>query len=665
LKKYIGALFLFWTGALIVLYYVVQKPGLLNIFAGLLDTLWTILVAAILLFNAFGLGRRIQHVLRFDGSDAVDRLLLGWGIGLGLLGVLGLVFSVLHLTNGTVLTIVQIVLAVFFLLQDDLIVLRSDLRSLITQLHLSFSQYSPFTRIVISLTVLFSFLLTLVPPFEAFDALLYHLTLPASLLQNGGLYAANNAAFWFPSLTEHVYLWALAMGSERAAQLLHFTWAVLAILLLWQWAVKIWNIEIGRKTLLLVVAIPSLVMLASWAYADMALVYFAVAALYSCSRYRMVSHPSWLWITGLMSGFAMGIKYTSFVLPVTCGLLLLFQSPFRKAIVSAAQFSLVAILVASPWYIRNAVYMGNPVYPFVFGGRYWDNFLSRWYTDAGTGIGWNPAQLLLLPLNTVLGIKDVTFFDGRIGLLFLLLAPFTAWILLTRARRGSAEGWSLFTIGLFFALSVTAWTLGVINSSGLWQARLLLPALIPFAIPTALAWDALKAFDTPRLRISFLGDALIALFIVLTLIDNTIFVVQRNPLAVAIGAQSREGYIERVNPSYAALMTLMDELPADAQVYSLFEPRSYGLPRSTQGDPIVYNFAHDAYLYKTPAAILQHWKSERYSYILVYERGRDFLSDSASYKFTPVAQQLLQETLGKLTLAGQTPDKVYSIYKIP
>jgi hypothetical protein len=665
LKKYIGVLFLFWAGVLFVLYYVVQKPGLLNIFAGLLDTLWTILVAAILLFNAYGLGRRILHVLRFDGSDPVDRLLLGWGMGLGALGLLGLVCAVLHLANGAVLTIVQIALAVFFLLLGDLIALRSGLQSLITQVHLSFSQYSPFTRIAIGLTALCSFLLTLVPPFEAFDALLYHLTLPASLLQHGGLYAANNAAFWFPSLTEHVYLWALAMGSERAAQLIHLTWALLAMLLLWQWAVKIWNIEIGRKTLLLIVAIPSLAMLASWAYADMALVYFAVAALYTFSGYRMNGHSSWLWITGLMAGFAMGIKYTSFVLPLTCGLLLLFQSPFRKAIVSAAQFSLVAILVASPWYIRNAVYMGNPVYPFVFGGRYWDDFLSRWYADAGTGIGWNPLQILLLPLNTVLGLKDVTFFDGRTGLLFLLLVPFTVWILLTRARRGSAEGWSLLTIGLFFALSIAAWTLGVINSSALWQARLLLPALIPFTIPTALAWDALKTFDTPRLRISFLGDALIALFIVLTLIDNTIFVVQRNPLAVATGAQSRERYIERVNPSYAALMTLMEDLPADAQVYSLFEPRTYGLPRSTQSDAIVYNFAHDAYLYKNSTSIIQHWKSEQYSYILVYERGREITGESASYKFTPATQQLLQETLAKLTLVSQTPDRVYSIYKIP
>lgn len=665
MKRTIGALFLLWSGVIIVAYYVVQKPGLLAAFTGLVDTLWTLLVAVILLFNSYGLGRRILALLKFERRDGVDHILLSLGLGLGSLGLLGLFFSVIQLANGPVLTGVQFLLAAFFLFRGDIKNLRADFHVLTSQFYFSLSQYSALTKIAIGLTVLLSFLLTLVPPFEAFDALLYHLTLPAEILEQGGLHAIDNAPFWFPGLTENVYLWALGMGSERAAQVLHFAWGVICALLLWHWSEKGWGTEIGRKTLLLLAAIPSLVMLASWAYADMALVYYALAALYGFSNYRTANSSAWLVIAGLMSGFAMGIKYTSFVLPLTCGLLLLFQTPFRKAFGSAAQFSLVALAAAAPWYIRNAVYMGNPFYPFVFGGRYWDAFLTRWYADAGTGIGWNAVQILLLPLNIVLGIRDATFFDGRTGLLFLILAPFTVWVLVSQARRDSFAGWSLLAIGVFSLLSFAAWTMGVVSSAALWQARLLLPALVPFTIPSALAWESLKRFDTSRLRISTIANALIAIMIVLTLIDNTIFVLQRNPLAVALGAQSRERYIERINPSYAALMKLMEELPTDARVYSLFEPRSYGLPRSTQPDPITYNFAHDAYLYETPAGILQTWKSEQYTHILVYERGLDFLIENASYKFTPATQSLLQETLDQLILIGQTSDGTYSLYAIP
>ncbi len=153
--------------------------------------------------------------------------------------------------------------------------------------------------------------------------------------------------------------------------------------------------------------------------------------------------------------------------------------------------------------------------------------------------------------------------------------------------------------------------------------------------------------------------------IALTVFDTGMFVLQRNPLAVALGAQSRTGYIARVNPSYAALMQLMEELPANAYVYSLFEPRSYSLPRRIQPDAINYNFSQDLYLYKTPFAILQQWKTQGYTHILIYERGLDFLVNDTSGQFTPVTRKALRETLEKMDLVQQTPDKVYSIYRIP
>ena len=94
------------------------------------------------------------------------------------------------------------------------------------------------------------------------------------------------------------------------------------------------------------------------------------------------------------------------------------------------------------------------------------------------------------------------------------------------------------------------------------------------------------------------------------------------------------------------------ELPADAHIYSIFEPRSYGLPRSTQPDPINDNFAHDLYLYGTPSEILAQWKLQGYTHILVSERGR-----SLSTGEPPAAKQALRETLQSLELAAQTPNE--------
>ena len=666
MKRYTGALFLLWTGVIIVAYYVVQKPGLLNAFTGLADTFWTLIVSAVILFNAYGLGKGILSAVKFNSNDTTDRLLLSLGTGLGALALLGLLLSAIQLAHKQILTFLQFSLLILFLLQNEPSHIRTDINSIRANLNLTFSQYNLFTKLTLFSLLTFSFLLTLVPPFEAFDALFYHLAQPTWILQNGGLRAADIAPqFWFPNLSENVYLWALGMGSERATQVIHFTWMLLAVLLLWHWSAKVWNAEIARKTLLILASMPALPMLASWAYADMALVYYSVAAVYVFTQYRVTKEAKWLAVIALTAGFAMSVKYTSFVVPLVCALLLLSQRPYLRSLANAARFSAIAIFTALPYYLRNAIFMQNPFYPFLFGGRYWDSFRAAWYADSGSGIGWNALELLLLPFNTLLGHRDANFFDGRMGPLFLILAPFTIWILLSRTRQDSAESWSLFSIGILSFLSFAAWTAGVINSSALWQARLLFPALVPFAIPTALAWDVLKTFDTSKFRISFLVNGLIAAVLLLTVFDNAMFVLQRNPLTVALGTQSRQRYIERINPSYAALMTLIGELPADANVYSLFEPRTYGLPRPTQPDAIIYNFADDVYRYKTSDGILAHWRSQQYTHIIVYERGHDFMVQFGAAKFTPAVQSTYQETLRKLVLIAQTPDQVYSIYQIP
>lgn len=658
---------LLWTGLIIAAYYVIQKPGLFLTFSGLVDTSWTLTVSTILLFNAYGIGIRILDRGGLKSINAIDRVLLGCGIGWGILGLLGLGFSAAHMVKTQILTGFQLGLTAFFILNNDTKKLKDDLKALVANLNLSFSQYNLLAKLAITLPFVFSFLLTLLPPFEAFDGLAYHLAQPARVLQDGGLRAVDNPHFWFPNVTENVYLWALAFRSERATQLIHLVWGMLSALLLWHWAVRVWGIEIGRNTLLLLAAIPSLPLLASWAYADMALVFYATATLYSLSYFQALNIPGWLRISGVVAGLAMTVKYTSFTVPLASGLLILYwrRKSLSQALMHASQFSLIAVTIASAWYIRNAIIMGNPFYPFVFGGRYWDSFRAEWFAGAGTGIGWDVLQIVSLPLTAVLGYRDRNFFDGRIGPIFLILAPLALWILLSRARQDSNQGLSLQAIGLFSALSFAAWTFGVINSAGLWQARLLFPALIPFAIPAALGWQQLKEFDTSRLRISFLINAVIAIAIALTVFDTAMFVVGRNPLAVAFGFQSRSAYIARINPSYSALMKIMDDLPKDAYVYNILEPRSYALPRQTQPDPINYNFAHDLHLYETPSEIIRHWKMEGYTHILVYERGRLLDAETPSDELTIIRQSALTETLAQLELNSQTADKVYTIYRIP
>ena len=117
---------LLWTGIILGTFYVVQKPGLLRTFSGLVDTLWTPITAALLLFNAYSLGTRILFWLRQESMDETDRLLLGTGIGLGALGLLGLAFSAIQFARAPVFFLVLTGLTIFFVFQKDLGKLRAD-----------------------------------------------------------------------------------------------------------------------------------------------------------------------------------------------------------------------------------------------------------------------------------------------------------------------------------------------------------------------------------------------------------------------------------------------------------------------------------------------------------------------------------------------------------
>ena len=85
----------------------------------------------------------------------------------------------------------------------------------------------------------------------------------------------------------------------------------------------------------------------------------------------------------------MGVKYTSFILPLLllAWLILSEWRQRRELWRDGLRFILPAVLVAAPWYLRNWVWTGNPFYPFLFGGRGWDAFLAAHYAGAGTGIG--------------------------------------------------------------------------------------------------------------------------------------------------------------------------------------------------------------------------------------------------------------------------------------
>jgi hypothetical protein len=650
-----------WSGFVVAAYFVVQKPFALQVIDHLWSLAWTFIVSAVLLCNALALGTITIKWFLVEATEDPSWLALAGGIGLGELGLLGFVLAAAGASKFWILLAAQILLLGWFAWKGTLQSIFPLIKNSIIQVRSSGLLIPSWMKWAAILALILTFLMTLLPPADAFDALLYHLTIPERWLQDGGIRAYDFPHYWFPGLVEGAYFWGLGLGSEIVPQQLHFAWAVFAAILIWSWARRTWGDLTAWWGLVLMISMPSLLRIASWAYTDMALVFFGVAMLYSLSYGKEQANTRWWSLSAISAGLAMGVKYTSFVMPVTAVLLIsawTFQKK-REWFAEVLKFTLLSTAIALIWYLRNWIWMGNPFYPFVFGGRYWDPFRAAWYSGAGSGSGWDLKSLILLPLTLTLGYQDANSIDSDIGPLLLLAFPLALWALAKREPGENSRKVALTTIGFFAFLSAAFWVFGYVTTSNLWQTRLLLPAIVPFVIPAAVGLTLLSRLDTRQLRLYFIVSSIAAVSIYVNLLDLGLSVIARNPLSIVAGIATKQNYLERYQPEYAYALQLASQTPPDSRIYCLFEPRTYGMPRRIQPDPLLGNFSHDVYLNGDPEEIVNAWRLQGYTHVLLNKRGASFILNNTG------ESSLFDQTLDLLEPVSITQDGSYELLEIP
>jgi hypothetical protein len=659
-KTFLALMLLLWLAVILTLFFVVQKPDFLSILAGLKNLFLTIFIPFLMIALAACMGA----YLLLD-SDPVERLTLGIAIGMGIFGLTGFGLAISGWAKPFILGMILLTLTGYFIFTGKLIQVWKDTRHVAKEIYASNKNIAPWIPISAGIAIGLAFLMSLAPPIEDFDALLYHLAVPEWWLRDGSLIPSQALTYWYPHIVEGSFVVPMVFGIDTATHLIHLLWLVLTILILWHWARQVWNDSIAWDAIAISLTMPSLLWLASWAYTDYALTFAGIATIYSMWKWRNTENKRWITISGIMAGLAMGMKYTSFVIPLIGVMLIaVWGQGNLQRIKKIIHFSLVAILIASPWYIRNWIWMGNPFYPFVFGGRFWDSFLAQRFSGAGSGIGFDIGALLLLPLTATLGTQDTNFFDGRFGPFFLILLPIALWAHWQTNQKKDEQRQVLLAIYLLSVAGITIWTFGVMNSNHLFQTRYLFPALIPFTIPLSIGLNALYKLDTNRLKTSFIVRSMVAFVVFVNLLNFSLQILVRDPLSVAIGITSRQEYIEKQQPGYASVLMLMKNVPDDAKVYFLFEPRSYGVNAYVQPDAINANFSHDLWLYKTPEKIITSWQRQGYTYVLLSKSGADFIFQNATSPL-PNEKLLLEQVKKLLIIMEESKSGDYMLYRIP
>lgn len=394
-----------------------------------------------------------------------------------------------------------------------------------------------------------SFISACAPP-TAGDALCYHLDLPKTFLAERAIVDVRyNDNATYPLLVEMWYAWGLALEGGVSAQLLHWTLGLLlagaAVLL----ARPVLGVDWAWMAGAVVLLTPGVTNQMTAPLNDVALAAMTTLALVAWreagdpraivdladdeqARHRIVYSV----LAGLMLGAALSIKYVALVFAIAVGVIWLFdcywQATRRRELLQGAAVTLgVALCVAGVWYLRAWWLRGDPVYPFLSGLTTADGAALTTAADK-TPLRFDLSSLIAVPWLLTFAPER---FGGRGHELGPLLLATLPCLLLVRRLRGLAP---LLAIAAVYALCWFALRQNV---------RFFYPVLPLAAVAIVWLWIELRRFPfAPR----WLASGALAVMLVL----GAAWPVYRarDKIAVAVGIESREGYLFRAEPTYEA-----------------------------------------------------------------------------------------------------------------
>jgi hypothetical protein len=528
-----------------------------------------VLTAWLLAFvSALG-GILLSAILKGSRPEGVERLVIAAGLGLGALGAGLFMLGVLggFEPGWIALALSASGVLVFRARVDSMGPLRAAMRTL-PDAWRSASIGARSLLVTAGAIGMLSSLQALAPTWD-YDGLMYHLQAPRLFLEAGRLtplpeiWQANG-----PLTVEMMYVVALGLQSEPTARLIHLALAGLLVLATYALARSELGETGGVLAAAVLLGIPIFPIWGTLAYADMGWALSEFLMLLALVRWSNSRESGWLILGGLFAGWAASTKYLGLA-GLICGAALVGltegSASVRTLPRSLARFTLVALVVCAPWYLRNAIWFGDPLYPFLSGGgtAWGDGRLTLLLTYLRSfGAGTSPADLVLLPIRlyTEHGLFGTFMSSIEFPSFFF---PLALLLLVTRPGR------NLRLIGAFVLLRFGAWAFGS------QQTRFLLPLFPALSVLTsaAMLWLANRPRLRPFARVAGMG--LVGGMVVVTLAYQVIYLGSTRPLAVVTGLESRREFLVRAVYDFEAVRHIVEQLPTDARVLMLWDGQGF------------------------------------------------------------------------------------------
>ncbi len=606
------------AGALILMRIVWSPRNLADIGPiAIRDTTLTLALWMLILALSLVLGLRLMRGLSPPQTMGMESHVFGFALGIGSLGYIALALGLAGLLSRGAIIVVLIGLS--WWLAPELHDLGRGIRKIPRRVK-AWWKTSPTSEHAIALLAgsiaLVGLINALSPPWD-YDGLMYHLVGPKMALEAGRLLPDTDN--WYingPFTMEMVFALGMAFGDDIFPKLIHFSMGILLVAA---------TFVVGRRWLSLkeawiatavLLSVPILPVLASFAYIDLgwsAFEFLAMGAVWIWWRGRS---RRWLALGGLLMGFALGSKYLA--LP-GLALLALFvvlatrKKGWRAIILSGFSFVGPAALVGIPWYLKNWMWLGNPIYPFFFGGGGWSAERLDLYTSFldSFGTGRDARDYMLLPVNIFMHHERFGAVLNRINIpsvLFplALLVPF---------RRDHPVMLAMI------ALAVGRFGLWSLGSQ---QIRFLLPVYPAYALAVAFVIFRILGDSESRPRVLSSLQALAVGLMIVPLFYALSIGWSTRALHVLLGFETKQAFLERNVTAFVALSDV-SERQATAAVLLLGDGRGYYCAPNCLPDPDHFRWAAALGPLRTCQDLSGWMLRNRVSHILMNWQDLDFL----------------------------------------
>ena len=467
--------------------------------------------------------------------------------------------------------------------------------------------------IALCLSLIFCLLILAAVPPVSRDALTHHLFVPRLYLEHGGIYEIPNIPFsYYPMNLDLLYMIPLYFGNDILPKYIHFAFALATAGLIYNYLKTRLTKNYGLLGALFFLSIPIIVKLSITVYVDLGLMFFTTASILLLFRWLDSGYKiKFLLMAGVFLGLAAGTKYNGlislFLLPLFVPVLYLRTHPDTqknnlKSIGAATIFLSAALIIFSPWLIRNYAWTGNPIYPLhnalfqrikksstTKNGAALENhsrgmqkiqkisLLGKLKNLSGNSSIFTTRkilyhetwwQALLLPVRFFFQGQDDNpqYFDGKLNP-FLFLLPFFAFLKKSGSRLQGEKFTLLAFALLFFFFTFFQEAMRIRYMVTIVPALVLLSMVGLHNISEALSCN--RFFPNGKTKKLFI------LVIVTAMLGyNGQYIRQQfntiQPISYIQGKISRDQYITKFRPEYPVIQYANNHIGSNAKVLCLF-----------------------------------------------------------------------------------------------